>query len=500
MASPTTEQQAKFQELKDIIKSDPALFLSMAAGTTFGRRLIDAIKTSEIQKHLEGSKQDQREISDEEVLNSLAALDNSTYRRDRETWNKGEMPSGPLDINLPFQSLVTLVEYARQKLIQDDPNLYVLQDSRTMADDKMLFWSRNAQGYTTDLSKAHRFTEAEAKQQQASRETDIPHRVGDLSPATPSMLAAAASKQVQQSRKHVSTTPGRFDQEATKPVDANSIGTLELEERFAKIPRGVDTPVLISRRADDQDKVDSILVDPPAYLVSRLEQDDQYVCESTNLATLASRFWAIPNVQDTLSYYNWQLLSDFMAEGLGSMKAENDELTHEFGDRLVSDMPERIVVKRLDLFDRHATPASTPGKMRLVDLTMAARYGEPVNERLFTNETFNQPDKSWRAQVEEGDFGELAQWADSNQHDLDQIKLELEHLSKSTEFTTDIERADRREELIFTRDCLLYEMEEIALLDDQIHSHMIRTSKQVEQAALIDDLDLDNEEPTLRMG
>lgn len=61
-----------------------------------------------------------------------------------------------------------------------DPNLYVLQDSRSNADHQTLFWSKGGAGYTTDLNKAHLFTEEEAAHQNKSRSSDIPHRVGDL--------------------------------------------------------------------------------------------------------------------------------------------------------------------------------------------------------------------------------------------------------------------------------------------------------------------------------
>lgn len=65
-----------------------------------------------------------------------------------------------------------------------DADLYVLQDGRSHADNQLLFWSKNAEGYTTDLNKAHRFTHEQALAQQSIRETDTPHRIGDLMAAT----------------------------------------------------------------------------------------------------------------------------------------------------------------------------------------------------------------------------------------------------------------------------------------------------------------------------
>ncbi|KXS55242.1 MAG: hypothetical protein AWU57_341 [Marinobacter sp. T13-3] len=60
------------------------------------------------------------------------------------------------------------------------PELYVLQDSRSIADHQTLFWAKDGKGYTTDLNQAHLFTEDEAAQQHAVRKSDIPHRVADL--------------------------------------------------------------------------------------------------------------------------------------------------------------------------------------------------------------------------------------------------------------------------------------------------------------------------------
>jgi len=51
---------------------------------------------------------------------------------------------------------------------------FYLQDSRDFVGNDMLFWAKNAQGYTTDLRKAHVFTKVNALKQHQCRETDIP--------------------------------------------------------------------------------------------------------------------------------------------------------------------------------------------------------------------------------------------------------------------------------------------------------------------------------------
>jgi hypothetical protein len=53
-------------------------------------------------------------------------------------------------------------------------DLYYLQDSRSYVGNDVLWWAKDGNGYTTDLSKAHVYTKAEAISQHESRETDIP--------------------------------------------------------------------------------------------------------------------------------------------------------------------------------------------------------------------------------------------------------------------------------------------------------------------------------------
>lgn len=49
-----------------------------------------------------------------------------------------------------------------------------MQDSRTYCGNDVMWWAKNRQGYTTDLSMAMIFTKEEAQAQHNMRETDIP--------------------------------------------------------------------------------------------------------------------------------------------------------------------------------------------------------------------------------------------------------------------------------------------------------------------------------------
>lgn len=55
-----------------------------------------------------------------------------------------------------------------------NPDEFYLQDSRSYVGNDMLFWAIDGKGYTTDLRKAHVYTQAEAQRAHEHRETDIP--------------------------------------------------------------------------------------------------------------------------------------------------------------------------------------------------------------------------------------------------------------------------------------------------------------------------------------
>lgn len=52
--------------------------------------------------------------------------------------------------------------------------LFYLQDSRSYVGNDVLWWAKDGNGYTTDLSKAQTYTKDEAQRKHDSRRSDIP--------------------------------------------------------------------------------------------------------------------------------------------------------------------------------------------------------------------------------------------------------------------------------------------------------------------------------------
>ncbi len=52
--------------------------------------------------------------------------------------------------------------------------MYYLQDTRQILGNDLVWWAQDSRGYTTDVSKAHVFTKAQAYNQHRCRETDLP--------------------------------------------------------------------------------------------------------------------------------------------------------------------------------------------------------------------------------------------------------------------------------------------------------------------------------------
>jgi hypothetical protein len=430
---------------------------------------------------IDNSKQER--ISPKVVSDVLQRIQNSSYRHIRESYEQGETYKGIISGDIKGDDLAVVVEYACQQIINQNPDFYVLQDSRAVGDkNRMLFWAKNAEGYTTELDAAHRFTKSEALAQQESRETDIPHSVKDLAPVTSAMLAVAMGHQIQESMKHKAATPASFEMQISPTGDGGDYTTSALETKFQESEHA-ETPVVIAWNAD-KTKIETILVAPHAYQTEEYKRNPDLAVEDSNLATLASRFWAVKNIEDTLSHSNWQMLSNFIADGLGNIKSDPDAWYAGMTDNVAADMPERVAVSRLELVDRHATPGLTPGKMRLVELTMAARYGEPINESLFTSETFADPDSSWRKTIEEGDIGELAERCNENQRELEQITRDLANLGPGE--LGDSEATKQREKLTFLKDCATQDMAEIQIQQDSMHSHMDRMQRLHDQSASLE--------------
>ncbi|MPV55913.1 hypothetical protein CFB46_11870 [Burkholderia sp. HI2761] len=52
--------------------------------------------------------------------------------------------------------------------------LFYVQDSRSFVGNDVLWWAQGGNGYTTDLRKAHVYTQEEAQARHNERATDIP--------------------------------------------------------------------------------------------------------------------------------------------------------------------------------------------------------------------------------------------------------------------------------------------------------------------------------------
>lgn len=51
---------------------------------------------------------------------------------------------------------------------------WYLQDKRSYSGNAVMWWAKDKKGYTSDLNKAHVFTEEEAFAQAKERDTDVP--------------------------------------------------------------------------------------------------------------------------------------------------------------------------------------------------------------------------------------------------------------------------------------------------------------------------------------
>lgn len=189
------------KDIRETIEADPEQFLLIAremAKTSPGiHKIMDTLNREAMHDRAKAMSEltnsSDREVTQDIALAALERLNNNgQYRRNREEFLAGEDNFGYVSGNIPMAAMVTLIEYARQKSVNDNPDLYVLQDIRSTADNRMLFWAKEARGYTTDLNEAHRFTKESALAQHERRSTDIPHRVGDLTPASGDMLVNAA--------------------------------------------------------------------------------------------------------------------------------------------------------------------------------------------------------------------------------------------------------------------------------------------------------------------
>jgi len=72
------------------------------------------------------------------------------------------------------------------------PNEWLIRDARNNPDGLLLWWGPNRAGYTTRLDEAGRYSEQEAKQQAARRDTDeaVPFELAErfMAPVVPASL------------------------------------------------------------------------------------------------------------------------------------------------------------------------------------------------------------------------------------------------------------------------------------------------------------------------
>ena len=137
------ELQAKRKEIIDIIESDPELFLAVAEKNPDGQRILKAIRRADAdnaaQSQASIANTSERTVTQAEALDALELLDRTQYRRADRDFQAGSDSHGYVSGNVPMLSLINLVEYAPQQVVNDNPDLYVLQDSRSMEKNKMLF-------------------------------------------------------------------------------------------------------------------------------------------------------------------------------------------------------------------------------------------------------------------------------------------------------------------------------------------------------------------------
>lgn len=61
----------------------------------------------------------------------------------------------------------------------DEPELYLIEDTRQRVGNCVLWWAKDAKGYTCNLDEAHRYTEAEVRERRW-RSTDIPRPLSGI--------------------------------------------------------------------------------------------------------------------------------------------------------------------------------------------------------------------------------------------------------------------------------------------------------------------------------
>lgn len=407
----------KRQQWLAVIESDPELFLAMAERTPAGRKILEAIsrqdtQQAEAQAHTVNSAS--RAVSQHEAYEALTTLDASEYSRFRQRFNDHADDHIQSQDTLPLAEMVTLIEYARQQVTLNNPDLYVLQDSRENPDNQMLFWAKDAAGYTTDITRAHRFTEREAQAQQATRSTDIPHRVGDLNPATGQMLDQAAlgmarlEREVREAADPLVIPRPRGVNLAVKD-DLHNYGehaaaTHDLKALFQRDQAHADDKVVLAALMESPDKLETVLINPDEYQVERLAMNRDLLFRVTTLADFAASYWCHPDAHKAMPYNSWEQLTEFVEPHLKDIHDTRAKVPAQMARDLPTDLPPALASQRLNILDSLPSPDNLKAKLALADIEMASLYGEPVTEHLFTD---TQNLQSWHDEVRNADLDTL---------------------------------------------------------------------------------------------
>jgi len=490
--------QAEREEITQIIESNPELFLAKAEEHPTGKRILDTIRKDEAIESSQPASESNRDVTLSEALEALEGLENSQYTRNLKEFNKGSNETGYVSGNIPMIMMVKLIEFARQQITRNNPELYVLQDTRGTADNQLLFWSKDARSYTTDLDKAHRFTKAEAEAQNASRATDLPHRVGDLKPATQDILDQAA-RQIARAKQHQGPTSRSGDPAAIpkpKRPEVGKIGTTKrsaaLYAIFANKTHSDDAVVMVADKGTP-DTLDTVLISPDEWQIDSFRKNKDNLIETTTLADFAARFWEIPNAHSAMTYNSWLQFIELAGPEIKEYPELFDEtMPNCLASNLPPDLPPRVAHQRMALLDAFPTPENLRTKIQLADIDMASLYGEPVNEHLFAPE---QMVPTWQTRMAKHDLDDLMTNVGDN--------LKLAAKNMADEITT-LTRQNQAvpEALIYSHALTCQTIDECDLMIESITTRIHRESMRVERAAGAteatnlddcDDLDLDLE-------
>lgn len=83
-----------------------------------------------------------------------------------------------------------------------DEDVFVIWDTRTIIGNSAVLWAQDAEGYTCDLSRAHKFTRAQVEAKRW-RDTDVPVLIDDAMAASERHVRVEPLRQYIQRREAV---------------------------------------------------------------------------------------------------------------------------------------------------------------------------------------------------------------------------------------------------------------------------------------------------------